>query len=47
MGLRPTNIPHAGIRPRSLFENYAGRCFRAKGWLARRDEGEYPWWIFD
>jgi hypothetical protein len=31
----------------SLFENSAGRCFHAKGWMARRDEGEYPLWIFD
>ena len=32
---------------KSLSENYKGCCFRAKGWMARRDEGEYPWWIFD
>ena len=31
----------------SLFGNYEGRCFRGKGRMARRDEGEYPWWIFD
>jgi len=24
-----------------------GPCFRAKGRMARRDEGEYPPWIFD
>jgi hypothetical protein len=31
----------------SLSENSEGCCFRAKGRMARRDEGEYPWWIFD
>ena len=31
----------------SLFGNYEGCRFRGKGWMARRDEGEYPWWIFD
>jgi hypothetical protein len=31
----------------SLSENCEGLCFCAKGWMARRDEGEYPWWIFD
>ena len=31
----------------SLFGNYEGRCFRGKGRMARRDEGEYPSWIFD
>src|SRR5258708_38881328 len=36
----------AGAR-KSLFGNYEGRCFRGKGRMARRDEGEYPWWIFD
>src|SRR3989449_9255396 len=32
---------------KSLFGNYERRCFRGKGRMARRDEGEYPWWIFD
>jgi hypothetical protein len=32
---------------KSLSENSKGGCFRAKGWLARRDEGEYPSWVFD
>ncbi len=32
---------------KSLFGNYEGRCFRRKGRMARRDEGEYPWRIFD
>ena len=32
---------------KSLFGNYEGRCFRGKGRMTRRDEGEYPWWIFD
>ena len=31
----------------SPFKNYEGCCFRAKGRMARRDEGEYPLWIFD
>ncbi|MBM3841537.1 MAG: AMP-binding protein [Verrucomicrobia bacterium] len=31
----------------SVSENSAGSCFRAKGRMARRDEGEYPPWIFD
>jgi hypothetical protein len=31
----------------SLSENYEECCFRGKGRMARRDEGEYPWWIFD
>jgi len=33
--------------PESVSENSAGSCFRAKGRMARRDEGEYPPWIFD
>src|SRR5260370_852267 len=32
---------------KSLFENFEWCCFRGKGRMARRDEGEYPWWIFD
>ena len=28
--------------PKSLFGNYERACFRAKGRMARRDEGEYP-----
>jgi len=32
---------------KSVSENSAGSCFRAKGRMARRDEGEYPPWIFD
>jgi len=35
------------VSPKSLFENYTGCYFCAKGWMARRDEGEYPSWIFD
>src|SRR6266478_5418273 len=31
---------------KSLSENYEGCCFRGKGRMARRDEGEYPL-IFD
>jgi hypothetical protein len=31
----------------SLSENWEGCCFRGKGWMARRDEGEYPSWVFD
>ena len=27
--------------------NSVGSCFWGKGWMARRNEGEYPWWIFD
>jgi hypothetical protein len=30
-----------------MSEKDEGFRFRAKGPLARRDEGEYPWWIFD
>ncbi len=32
---------------KSLFGNYECACFRAKGRMARRNEGEYPWWVFD
>jgi len=32
---------------KSVSENSAGSCFRAKGRMARRNEGEYPPWIFD
>jgi hypothetical protein len=32
---------------KSLFENYEGCCCCAKGRMARRDEGEYPSWVFD
>ena len=38
---------HKEFGVQSLFGNYEGRCFRGKGRMARRDEGEYPWWIFD
>jgi len=31
----------------SVSENSAESCFRAKGRMARRNEGEYPPWIFD
>jgi len=34
-------------RSQSVSENSAGSCFRAKGRMARRNEGEYPPWIFD
>ena len=29
---------------KSVSENYEGCCFRGKGRMARRDEGEYPRW---
>src|SRR5436190_12182178 len=32
---------------KSLSENSEGCCFCGTGWMARRDEGEYPSWIFD
>jgi len=32
---------------KSLSKNSEGCCFRAKSWMARRDEGEYPSWVFD
>ena len=28
-------------------ENSAGSCFWGKDWMGRRDEGEYPSWVFD
>jgi hypothetical protein len=31
----------------SLSEKWAGCCLWLNGQLARRDEGEYPLWIFD
>jgi len=34
-------------QPESVSENSAGSCFRAKGRMARHNEGEYPPWIFD
>ena len=40
----PARKPDPGESP---FENYGGHCFRVKGRMARHDEGEYPWWIFD
>jgi hypothetical protein len=30
---------------KSLYQNKKWACFRAKGWMARRDERAYPWWI--
>ena len=36
-----------GCGAKSRWKNYEGCCFRGKGWMARRDEGEYPSWIFD
>jgi hypothetical protein len=43
-----TNFSGAfGWPVKSLSKNSEGFCFWAKGWMARRDEGEYPWWIFD
>jgi hypothetical protein len=32
---------------KSQSKNSEGFCFWAKGWMARRDEGEYPLWILD
>ena len=34
-------------RGESLFYHYKGCCFRGKGCMTRRNEGEYPFWIFD
>ena len=34
-------------RVRACLETTSGPRFRAKGRMARRDEGEYPWWVFD
>ena len=34
------------FRLKSLTENSEWCCFREKGWMARRDEGEYPLWGF-
>ena len=31
----------------SQSENSAGSCFWGKGWMGRRDEGEYHSWVFD
>ena len=31
----------------SQSENSAGSCFWGKDWMGRRDEGEYPSWVFD
>ena len=39
--------PDIYLRPESLSENSEGCCFRAKSWMARRDEREYPPWVFD
>jgi len=35
------------LMSKSLIENSKGRCFRRNGRMARRDEGKYPWRIFD
>ena len=32
---------------KSVTENCLESCFRGKGCRARRDEGEYPSWVFD
>lgn len=32
---------------KSLIENSEACCFRGKGCMARRDEREYPSWVFD
>ena len=52
--LSPTTTPFDALNAslalskfKSLTKNSEGCCFRATGWKARRDEGEYPWWIFD
>jgi len=42
-----TAVANAVSPLKSVSENSAGSCFRAKGRMARRDEGEYPPWIFD
>lgn len=46
-GLRAATLESFHGRSKSLSENSKGRCFRAKGWMARRDEREYPSWVFD
>jgi len=43
---RLMNAKFFGV-PQSLSENSEGCCRRGKGWMGRRDEGEYPSWVFD
>ena len=33
------------ICSKSLYQNEKRACFRAKGWIARRDERAYPWYL--
>ncbi len=38
---------HPPLPAQSLSENWERCCFRGQGRMARRDEGEYPSWVFD
>jgi len=44
---QPISRSDTGREAQSLSENFKRRCFRAEGWMARRDEVEYPSWVFD
>ena len=35
------------LAPWNLSEDPEVSCFRVKSWMARRDEGEHPSWVFD
>ena len=37
----------SAVRSKSLSENSEWCCFRGRGRMARRDEGEFPSWVFD
>ena len=46
-GTPGTRICPKARNPESMLENSEGCWFWGEGWMARRNEGEYPLWVFD